>query len=213
MLLEMWLSQGDDKLRFPVTPFFRVSEPWNNQEEMLNEIGTINITGKKGLQSTQIESFFPKINSGYTFLTFNDNIPPYDYVNKIKKWRNEGKPLRFLITETPHNFLVLIGNFDSGEQDGSGDLNFTMELKEYVDLGGGLKEEKPKREVGKTPTVPNTTDNKVYKDYVIKKGDTLWDIAKRFYKNPNKQPELYERNKKVIGSNPHKIYPGQVIKV
>jgi LysM repeat protein len=45
--------------------------------------------------------------------------------------------------------------------------------------------------------------------YVVRQGDTLWDISKRFYGNPLLWPRLWELNSFI--DNPNLIYPGQVL--
>ena len=42
--------------------------------------------------------------------------------------------------------------------------------------------------------------------YVVKKGDTLWDISDLYLKEPWRWPELWDNNPQV--DNPHLIYPG-----
>jgi hypothetical protein len=48
--------------------------------------------------------------------------------------------------------------------------------------------------------------------HVVKKGDTLWDIAKAYLKDPFRWPEVFRRNTDVV-ENPHWIYPGEVIRI
>ena len=47
--------------------------------------------------------------------------------------------------------------------------------------------------------------------YVVQKGDTLWDITERFFKDPFFWPNLWSKNPFV--GNPHFIYPGQKLHI
>lgn len=55
--MEVWLTHQGERLRLPITPFYNIEELQNNNTETLNEVGTVNLKGKKGLRSLTIESF------------------------------------------------------------------------------------------------------------------------------------------------------------
>lgn len=48
-------------------------------------------------------------------------------------------------------------------------------------------------------------------DYIVKEGDTLWDISKRFYNDPFLWPRLWQQNQYI--TNPHHISPGDRIRL
>ena len=47
--------------------------------------------------------------------------------------------------------------------------------------------------------------------HVVNKGDTLWDITNRYYRNPYEWPRVWSYNPEV--TNPHWIYPGSSIRL
>jgi len=59
------------------------------------------------------------------------------------------------------------------------------------------------------PTPQQILDKEM--DYIVKKGDTLWDICQRFYNDPFLWPRLWWQNQYI--TNPHWIYPGDRIRL
>jgi LysM repeat protein len=53
------------------------------------------------------------------------------------------------------------------------------------------------------------TESGIY--YTVKKGDTLWDLSRKFADSPYLWPDLWSGNDQI--ANPHRIYPGQRIQL
>lgn len=67
----------------------------------------------------------------------------------------------------------------------------------------------PAQTVGSGSNIPLSPD--APDTYVVKTGDTLWDISKVFLREPWYWPEIWYVNPQV--ANPHLIYPGDVLKL
>jgi hypothetical protein len=47
--------------------------------------------------------------------------------------------------------------------------------------------------------------------YTVQKGDTLWDLSRKFSDTPWQWPEMWKENDQI--ANPHRIYPGERIRL
>lgn len=62
---------------------------------------------------------------------------------------------------------------------------------------------------GQNLKIPKTNIQISYNPHTVKKGETLWGIAEKYYGNGSKYREI----KKINGLDEDKIYPGQVLKI
>lgn len=124
------LSGGTEAVVFPVNPpSFDVSNDYKHTVVNIQNLGDINMLGKRGLASIKFSSFFPA--NDYDFVQMLNLQAPYVYVRAIKKMAESSQPCTLSITGTDVSTPVTIDGFDYGEKDGTGDVYFSLNLREY----------------------------------------------------------------------------------
>lgn len=204
--MEFWLQQdSNNKFQLPVKPSqFTVTV--NNKNTVINviQLGDINLIGKTGLREITLSSFFPA--KDYNFSNNADRKAPLWYVNTIETWRKSGKPIRVIITGVL-NMECTIESFGYGEQDATGDIYYTIALKEHKKITTKKATVNVTAVKASTRTAKTTVSGG---KYTVVSGDCLWNIAKKFYGNGALYMKIYNANTNVL-KNPNTLYAGQVL--
>ena len=177
--------------------------PWPLQEHNISSshntysfdtinMGEVLAIGKKKLREMTISSYFPA--KPYPFL-FSQTFPePSVCIEMINKWRLSGKPIRVAIMDTDINLAMAIESFDYGKEDGdgSGDVAFTLTLREYSYLNVE-RSKKPSKKAGLKER-PREAKANQGGTYIVKKGDTLWDLADKRLGSGSRWREIAKLN-------------------
>ena len=133
-----------------------------------------------------------------------DKTPAKTIISSLEDFSKNGKYVKYVGRNTMANALIV--DFQTGHTNKiSGGCTFTMQIKEvriaktaYVAQGNKV--------TGKVTQVKKNTTSQKY--HTVKKGDTLWGIAKKYYGNGAQYTKIYNANKNII-KNPNLIYVGQ----
>lgn len=212
--MQVWLK-GSSPLRFPVLPSeYKVSGSKGIETVNINAIGEVDLEGMRGLRTVSFSSFFPQ-HYDSSYCEFSRIKKPGRYIKQIEQIMSEGIT-RIIITGTPINFSCRISSFDYEENDGTGDISFSISLKEHrkiaitqssiVTEGSQYGSE----DASSKDAAKREDTREKQRTYIVKRGDCLSSIARKLTGNSNWHA-LYEQNKAAIGSNPNLIKDGTVL--
>lgn len=194
--LKVILKSSSKELILPVTPSeFIVSTSNNIQKVSIHQSGDVNLWGQPGLADITVSSFFPSSPRSYAFYGGD----PYSYIEQIQNWIKNKEQVRYIISNTPVNIPTLPQSIEYGEQDGTGDVYFTLRMSEYREL---KTVEVSSQGAGRPAENEPVTQEQ---SYVVKSGDTLWAIAQKYYGDGSLAWNLAEVNGI---KNANLIYPG-----
>lgn len=194
----------------------------NTTVTLLNE-GEINFLKYPGLTEITLPLVFPMLTAS--------KRPDY-YLTLLERAKTQRTTTQFIMTRTTPagqllfdtNIKVSVEDYTIEESATNGlDVSVEVKLKQYRDystktvaIKTTVKHNDSKdTTVKKMATVQTTrpaTNAPQTKTYAVKKGDTLWGIAKKYYGNGAKYPTIYNANKGKI-KNPNLIYVGQVFSI
>lgn len=177
------VSDGSEGFRIPVNPpEIEVKEQGQGSTYTVMKLGEINVIKESKLTEISFESFFPA--QRYPFVVGQTLLEPSAYVNLLKKWLDERQVVRLVLTGSTVdiNMPVSIEDFTWREKAGAtGDIEYELSLKRYVYHAPKkvvIQQQANKVIVQKKQPRPN--EKKPPRTYVLKKGDTLWALARKF---------------------------------
>lgn len=185
----------------PVPPSSWEIEGSNNvgSTSVIN-FGEMNNGSEPTLRTTSISSFFPIKNLG--FISSSKFKDRYEYVEAFDKAREKGTIVEYQITDTNVYMNCIITSFKYGEDDYTGDIKYTLDLKEDKSIELVNKD-------GKVDAKGYVPENSVYGYYwEVKEGDTLLKIAKAAYGDSSKYKDIMAKNNI---KNANKIKVGMVL--
>lgn len=187
--MEIWLRNDRLKFQLPVNPpEIKINGTAKVSGEGIVRYGDISIYAGRGLRKVEISSIFP--NHEYNWVEYKPFPKPYTCVDNVNSWFRRGSPVLFTVTGTNINMYMTITDFNYGEQDGTGDVYYTISMIEYVDTQSGIlnsDDSKTKRPVSNS----NSSKQRTHK---VVKGDNLYDIAQKYYGKGSYYPKIKEAN-------------------
>jgi len=212
-LAKIYLSQNDEVFELPVLPSeIEVNEKSNNKNHTLQNIGEISIINTVNLAIVKLKGIFPTEKAPYVSSTILKR--PSDYINLLKKWRDQKIPLRVVVADNafPFTWSCTIESLDYKEVAGEvGDIYYSLELKEYRYFSAKkVNVISAETKAVASVIITRPIEKEISNTYVVQSGDTLYAIAKAQLGNGNLYKEIAEKNKI---KNPNLITPGQVLKL
>lgn len=216
---QMWLTYNaeKEKIQLPVLPeTFKVRNGSANESMNISGLGEIVIMQSRPALQFSFSSFFPA--AKFPGVQVEKLTQPLKLVQKINEWKAGDKPVHFICTALGVDLYCTIEDFSYEESGGDvGTYQYDITLKEYREITVRQVKIEVKKKKAKTKTKKKAkkrvSNKKAPKTYTVKRGDCLWNIAKKYYGNGAQYTKIYNANKKVIGGNPNLIYPGQVLTI
>ena len=208
-----------DGVPLPITPSkVEIKHKSNNKTVNLINEGDVNLIKSPGLEEVTFTALLPR--HRLPFISTNTHLDPFVYIAGFELLHSVNRVFQFIIIRTlpngdplvPTNLKCTLEDYSIVEDSNNGlDVEVKITLKKYKNYG--LKKVKITEDSNgkqtasvETPRLSETAPSN--KTVTVKKGDSLWNIAKKELGDGSKWKEIFNLNKDKI-SNPDLIYPDQ----
>ena len=232
MAYEMYMGN----MLCPVTPS-KLQLKIKNQNKTMNLINGEEINSLKNAGLTEVSYDLLLPNVKYPFASYKSGFVGAKYfLDELKKMKVGKKPFQFKVIRTFPNgnalfdtdLTVSLEDYTIKEDAKQGlDVVVSIKLKQFRHYGTKIvkvtvpdestSSNEPKEltasveEVRETSNSPAPSEGSTLTHTVVE-GDSLWNIAKKYYGNGSKYTAIHEANKDEI-ENSSLIYPGQVLTI
>lgn len=217
-----------DDILLPITPE-KLNIKIANKNETIDLINgeEVNVIKRAGLSKITFSALLPA--APYPFSMYlNGFQEPQQYLEKLESLKNSLKPFIFKVIRPNFqtNFTVSLEDYEIEEdaEDYGQDIYVTVSLLQYKAIRTKTLVFKDNETA--TPSKPgrDTVGKTGAKTYTVKKGDCLWNIAKKYLGSGAKWQVLYAANKEVMdaaarkmgkasSSNGYWLFPGTVLTI
>ncbi|WP_332648900.1 LysM peptidoglycan-binding domain-containing protein [Lysinibacillus sp. 54212] len=180
------------------------------------DLGNVEVPNGRDLDSFGWNAEFPaRHDPGYVVIDKSRLRKPLEYKKIFEELKESRATVQVICPVLAINKKMFIQSFNPEFTGYEGDIKYSINFRERrevkpkkLTIGGTAPAKGTKQSADREAVKPQATA----KTYTVVRGDTLIRIAKKLGIK-DWRAKLYEPNKKVIGSDPNKIKPGQVLKV
>lgn len=183
------LVTDDGQFELSVNPP-EISVTQDNKDKTIDllNVGEINVPGMRGLIKVSLATFLPDASS-----PFYTGTAPERIVQAVKKAKNGQKAVRIIISGSDVNTQFNISSMNEIYKEGQGDIYISWSFIELRDLNTGQVASFVRRYTD-TGLCTRRTTRSVPKAVTVQSGDTLWNLARRYYDDGSRWKDIAMAN-------------------
>lgn len=131
--MDIYIKWNNDtsSIQIPILPeSFDLSQMMNNKTVNVQNVGDINLKGKKGLAGFSIESFFPCVDYGFKHGAFLAD-PYASYITPLQTLFDTNTTVHVIVTSTNINGFFTIESFTYGHSEKVADVDYSITFREF----------------------------------------------------------------------------------